>query len=119
MDENLRRQRSRAASEARRKVFTEYVHEPSFFEKMTEEQLNRILGMEPGRPAIMKLAVPRYKHDASRYPEKIRVSFMDGHTEVYEIRTEQPAPVIVENIRIIRKWKKGYVNQPETRRGRK
>lgn len=39
----------------------------------------------------------------SRYPEKIRVSFADGSTAVYDLRVEQPAPVILENIKIIRR----------------
>lgn len=76
--------------------------------KLTKEQLDRILGREPGRPDMLKLAVPFYDHEASRYPERIRVSFEDGHTAVYELRTEQPAPQIIESIRIIRKWKTGY-----------
>ena len=88
-------------------------------EPLTEEQMNRILGMKPGRPALMKLAVPRYEHDYSKYPEQIRVSFIDGHTAVYELKVDQPHPVIIENIKIIRKWKTGYVNQPEIRRRRK
>ena len=54
MDENLRRQRSRAASEARRKVFTEYVHEPSFFEKMTEEQKEAFYKKEKARSALVR-----------------------------------------------------------------
>ena len=39
----------------------------------------------------------------SRHPEKIRVSFKDGTTAMYDLRVEQPAPVILENIRIIRR----------------
>ena len=88
-------------------------------EPLTEEQKNAILGQKPGRPALMKLAAPIYEHECSKYPDMIRVSFIDGHTAVYELRTEQPHPVIIENIKIIRKWKQGYVNQPETRRRRK
>ena len=68
------------------------------------------------RPAILPKPVPVYEYDYSEYPELIRVSFSDGSTAVYQLRIEQPAPVIVENIRIIRKWKQGYVNQPERRR---
>lgn len=57
-----------------------------------------------------------YEHEFSRHQEKIRVSFKDGSTAVYDLRVEQPHPVIVENIKIIRKWKQGYVNQPKRRR---
>lgn len=83
-----------------------------------EEELERILAGH-GRPRLLDKVVPKYDTDGSRYPETIRASFTDGRTVVYEIRTEQPAPMIVENIRIIRKWKQGYVNQPERRRRRK
>ena len=65
------------------------------------------------KPAVIK------KHKYSRHPEQIRVSFSDGSTAVYDLHTDQPAPVILENIRIIRKWKQGYVNQPEVRRRRR
>lgn len=68
------------------------------------------------RPKMLDKAMPTYEHDFSQYPEQIRVSFSDGHTAVYDLRVEQPAPVIIENIRIIRKWKQGYVNRPERRR---
>lgn len=71
------------------------------------------------RPEILRLAVPIYEHECSVYPDKIRVSFMDGQTEVYEIMTQQPHPIIMENIRLIRKMKQGYVNQPERRRRKK
>ena len=53
----------------------------------------------------------------SRHPEKIRVSFRDGSTAVYDLRVEQPAPVILENIRIIRRMV-GY-EPKHARRGRK
>jgi hypothetical protein len=49
-------------------------------------------------------------------PEKIRVLFADGRTMIYDIHVEQPAPVIVQNIKLIRKMKQGYVNQPRRRR---
>lgn len=80
--------------------------------------LDRVL-MENNRPTILPKPMPMYEHDFSEYPEMIRVSFSDGSTAVYELRTEQPHPVIIENVRIIRKWKQGYINQPERRRRRK
>ena len=83
-----------------------------------DAMIDRIL-MENNRPTILPKPVPMYEHNYSEYPELIRVSFSDGSTAVYQLRTEQPAPVIIENIRIVRKWKQGYVNQPETRRRRK
>ena len=84
--------------------------------EMTEEQKDAICGYKPPRKRILTMAVPKYEHEYSKYPEQIRVSFADGHTAVYDMRIDQPHPVIVENIKIIRKWKQGYVNQPQRRR---
>ena len=83
-----------------------------------EAMIDRIL-TEQNKPVILPHMVPLYEHDCSEMPERIRVSFSDGRTAIYELRVEQPAPVIIENIKIIRKWKQGYVNQPERRRKRK
>ena len=66
------------------------------------------------RPAMLPEFVTYYDHDLSEKPDKIRVSFEDGNTEIYDIRIEQPHPVIMENIRIIRRMKNGY--QPRRRR---
>ena len=85
-------------------------------EPLTEEQKDAICGYKPPRKRILSMAVPKYEHEYSKYPEQIRVSFADGHTAVYDMRIDQPHPVIVENIKIIRKWKQGYVNQPQRRR---
>lgn len=85
-------------------------------EPLTEEQKDAICGYKPPRKRILSMAVPKYEHEYSKYPEQIRVSFADGHTAVYDMRIDQPHPVIVENIKIIRKWKQGYVNQQQRRR---
>ena len=74
---------------------------------------------ETKRPFVLPMPLPIYEHTFSEIPEKVRVSFTDGTSAVYELRTEQPAPVIIENIKIIRKWKQGYVNRPERRRRHK
>lgn len=71
------------------------------------------------RPEILGKVVPIYEHDYSVMPDRIRVLFDDGRTMVYDIHTDQPAPVIVQNIKLIRKMKQGYVNQPARRRRRK
>ena len=71
------------------------------------------------RPAMLPEVVSYYDHDFSIFPDSIRVSFEDGSTAVYDVRMTQPAPIIMENIRIIRKWKQGYVNKPARRRARK
>ena len=83
---------------------------------LTKELLNALYGGTRERPAVLSICQPVYEHESSRYPDTIRLSFMDGHTEIYEIRAKQPHPIITENIRIIRKWKQGYVNQPARRR---
>lgn len=59
-----------------------------------------------------------YYENGEKYPGKIRVLFRDGNTEIYDKRVEQPAPIILENIKIIRRMKQGYVNKPARRRGR-
>ena len=60
------------------------------------------------------------EHDEfSRHPGRVRLMFRDGTTAVYDLHVDQPAPVILENIRIIRRMKQGYVNQPARRRRRK
>ena len=52
----------------------------------------------------------------SRHPGRVRLMFRDGSTAIYDLHVDQPAPQIMENIRIIRKMKQGYVNQPMRRR---
>lgn len=90
-------------------------------EKSPLERLNAIeKALETmSRPKLLDRAVPNYEHDCSIYPDQIRVSFCDGHTEVYDRRVEQPVPSFVECIRIIRKWKTGYAYKPTRRRARR
>ena len=71
------------------------------------------------RPKILPKPVPIYEHECSEIPDRIRVSFSDGSTALYDLHTDMPAPLIVENIKIIKKWKEQYVNQPARRRRRK
>ena len=61
--------------------------------------------------------VPIHEHDYSVLPEKIRVLFSDGRTMIYDIHIDQPVPVILENIQIIRRMKNGY--QHKQRRARR
>lgn len=87
-----------------------------------DEMLDRTLeDIEIGkkRPEVLGKIVPIYDHDYSVIPDRIRVSFADGRTMIYDVHIDQPAPVIVQNIRLIRKMKQGYINQPERRRRRK
>ena len=69
----------------------------------------------PERPAMLGKMVPIYDHNTSSHPDRIRVSFDDGSTVVYALDVEQPHPMVMESIRIIRKWN-GYNNQPMRRR---
>ena len=71
------------------------------------------------RPAMLPEPVPIYEHTFSEIPERVRISFTNGTSAIYDLHTDQPAPVILENIKIIRRMKQGYVNKPLRRRGRK
>lgn len=82
-----------------------------------DEMMDRVLeDIEVGktRPEILDKVVPIYEHEYSVLPDRIRVLFADGRTMIYDIHMDQPAPVIIENIRIIRRMKNGY--QCKTRR---
>ena len=70
------------------------------------------------RPTMLDKPAPMYETAYSKYPDRVRISFEDGTTAVYELRYDQPHPIILENVKIIRKWR-GYVNQPPRRRRRK
>jgi hypothetical protein len=45
------------------------------------------------RPAILG-GVYTYRTKFSRIPEQVRIPFADGTTAIYELRVEQPSPVI-------------------------
>ncbi|MBO7662902.1 MAG: hypothetical protein J6U01_05985 [Clostridia bacterium] len=85
---------------------------------MTQDKFIEILIKKEGkeiekRPEIFQGIVVYYDHEMSRYPDRIRFSFMDGKTVIYDIHTDQPSPVILENIQIIRRMETGY---PKKRR---
>ena len=81
----------------------------------TVEQKGHEIKLER-RPEILPKPVPVYERTDSEIPERVRISFTNGTSAIYDLHTDQPHPVIVENIKIIRKWKQGYVNQPQRRR---
>ena len=90
-------------------MFDDMYMEVTFDSPLTEEQKNEIMGGTKDRPAMMGMpTAPVYEHKNSRYPERIRVKFFDGTTKTYDLHNDQPAPVILEKIEIIRKWKVGY-----------
>ena len=68
------------------------------------------------RPEILDQVVPYYDSEWSVYQEKVRISFKDGTTIVYDTRAEQPHALIMENIRIIRKWRQILEERPRRRR---
>ena len=74
------------------------------------------------RPEVLPKPLPIYDHDGSVHPDHIRVSFEDGSTAMYDLRVEQPHPLVIKNIEIMRETKKkitqGYVNYPMRRRRR-
>ena len=68
------------------------------------------------RPELLPVPLAIYEQPDSEIPEKVRISFTNGTSAIYELPVVQPAPVIMENIKIIRRMKQGYVNQPVRRR---
>ena len=55
------------------------------------------------RPELLPEPAAYYDRTDSKYPDRIRPSFADGHTEVYDRRMNQPRPG-------------EYVNWPQRRR---
>ena len=86
------------------------------WEPMPDKGENRIEIEIKKRPEMLPRPFPIYERTDSEIPERIRISFTNGTSAIYDLHTDQPAPVIVENVRIIRKWKQGYINQPMRRR---
>lgn len=75
---------------------------------------------KPERLAPLPEVVPIYEHEHDGHPDALRVSFEDGSTAVYEIRRDQPHPMTIRSIEIIRKWNTGILpEEPKKRRWRK
>ena len=72
------------------------------------------------RPAPLPEPALTYRTEDSVHPDQIRLSFSDGSTAIYDLRTELPHPAMMKNHEIMAKWSnKGYNNQPARRRRRK
>lgn len=73
------------------------------------------------RPEILAYPVPIYERTDSEIPEKVRISFTNGTSAIYARHVDQPKPLVMESIRIIRKWRsEGYQYvAPRRRRSRK
>ena len=52
---------------------------------MTERRRRR-------RPAALPEPATYYDDPDSKYPDRVRISFKDGHTEIYDRRVNQPRP---------------------------
>ena len=55
------------------------------------------------RPPPLPEPAVYYDRQDSRYPDRVRISFEDGHTEIYDRRISYPTPG-------------EYVNYPQRRR---
>lgn len=44
------------------------------------------------KPEMLPEPAAYYDRQGSRYPDRIRISFADGHTEIYDRRVNQPRP---------------------------
>ena len=55
------------------------------------------------RPEVLPEPLPIYETIYSEIPDRVRISFSNGTSAIYDLHTEQPAAVILENIRIIRR----------------
>ena len=58
------------------------------------ETLEEAISLWTDRPEPLAEVVPYYDHDFSKHPDHIRVSFADGSTAVYDLRMDQPHPII-------------------------
>ena len=52
---------------------------------MTERRRRR-------RPSALPEPATYYDRPESKYPDRVRLSFADGHTEIYDRRVNQPRP---------------------------
>ena len=69
------------------------------------------------RPEMLAFPVPIYEHTDSEIPEKVRISFTNGTSAIYMLHVDQQKPMVMESIRIIRKWRsEGYQDVPQRRR---
>ena len=62
---------------------------------MTERRRRR-------RPSALPEPATYYDKPGSKYPDRIRLSFADGHTEIYDRRAKQPEQMT-------------YINYPKRR----
>lgn len=70
------------------------------------------------RPEMLPKPVPIYENTDSEIPDRVRISFTNGTSAIYDLHTEQPHPLVIKNIEIMRETKRKiqYINQPARRR---
>ena len=73
---------------------------------MTDRERRDLEAMGLLYPEPLPAPVVYYDRGCGPYPETIRMSFSDGHTEIYDRRVKQPSP-------------RKYLNMPQRRRRRK
>lgn len=64
---------------------------------MEETWTGRRRRRRPKRPQMLPEPAAYYDHEISAYPDRVRISFEDGRTEIYDRRVNQPEPVIYNN----------------------
>ena len=73
---------------------------------MTEKERRNLEQMGLLYPEPLPEPAVYYGRNTGNYPETIRLSFSDGHTEIYDRRVKQPSP-------------RAYLNMPRRRRKQK
>lgn len=91
-------------------------HDAEPEEKKKEEKGKEEIKLKK-RPEMLAYPVPIYERTDSEIPEKVRISFTNGTSAIYVLHVDQPKPLVMESIRIIRKWRsEGYQYVPPRRR---
>ena len=65
---------------------------------MTREEREEWAKMGVNFPEPLPEPAVYYGRNTGNYPETIRLSFSDGHTEIYDRRVKQPSPQAYLNI---------------------
>ena len=73
---------------------------------MTKQEHDRLVERGLLYPDPLPEPALYYGRNTGAYPETIRLSFSDGHTEIYDRRVKQPSP-------------RAYLNMPRRRRKNK
>ena len=69
-------------------------------------------GKHEKQPEMLPNPFPDYATN-STYPDRLRVCFKDGTTQIYDLRIQQPHPIVRRNLEIIRNMIVGYERKEE------